>query len=162
MMQLIHRPSRGRNGFLCLWAESELKLSPGWALLSVGPAAERVFLDSLLFHLDACALKPLMVHLTLLTSFVCISLHTLFFSLSESAWASLSLCCFLGSLSICVHKYGMRRCMYYLGGKSMDHRNYLPKASGERSLEVCVKVTSWSFLLNALRKVGRLSQHIVV
>ncbi len=38
MMQLIHRPSRGRNGFLCLWAESELKLLPGWALLSVGPA----------------------------------------------------------------------------------------------------------------------------
>lgn len=38
MMQLIHRPSQGRNGFLCLWAESDLKLLPGWALLSVGPA----------------------------------------------------------------------------------------------------------------------------
>ncbi len=52
--------------------------------------------------------------------------------------------------------------MYYLDGKSTENRNYLPKASGERSLKVHVKLTSWSFLLNALRKVGRLSQHIVV
>lgn len=114
-----------------------------------------MFLDSLRFHLDACALKPLMVHLTLLASFVCISLHTLFFHtscLSESARASLSLCCFLDSLSICVHKYGMRSCMYYLGGKSMEHRNYLPKASDERSLKVRVKLTSWSVIFKCTQK----------
>lgn len=42
--------------------------------------------------------------------------------------------------------------MYYLGGKSIEHRNYLPKASVERNLKVSVKLTSWSVIFKCTQK----------
>lgn len=42
--------------------------------------------------------------------------------------------------------------MYYSGGKSMEHMDYLSEGSVERNWKVHVQLTSWSLLLKCTQK----------